>query len=198
MDQKTKDHIDSLCRSAGSFPVRRSDAALYKLLAECLNLVNQCYLDPGLLQEVKDLAITYQKDRGAKRTYFESTADPELVVGRLVFGGEKRRDACWRYTAAMREANKRQISSENLVSWLTENGGINSLFRSRPVTKRTRETKTLFLREAVRLPKSGLFTLVLEDDGSGFYHVISLNPQEGGSSDEHTQHSQHTQHPKHL
>lgn len=156
---------------AVDFPKRRSDAQLYALLAECLELSLRCERE-GSLEILKAEAIRQGKATGKRRAYFESTADAPLVIGRLVFEGEKRRDASWRYTACIREAIARQISPAGFVTWLTNNGGLNALFRTRKVAARSRTTRTLHLLSPVEMPKQGVITLVLRDNGAGFYHVI--------------------------
>jgi hypothetical protein len=159
--------------AAQNFPKRRSDAELYRLLADCMAICERCEKE-GQLERLKQEAVQRAKDRGARRAYFEAGADVYLVVGRLVFEGEKARAACWRYTSCMREAGHKGIVSGQLVGWLATNGGINALFRSRKVKARSRLTRTLHLTSAVEMPKIGPITLTLQDNGSGFYDVLPV------------------------
>lgn len=146
---------------------RRSDVELYRVLADCLSLCEECTRSGG--GEELCAAVVNRPDG---RRYFEADPDIYLIVGRYVFEGEKRRDAAWRYTAVMREAAKMQISGANLAAWLSENGGLNALFRARDVTARTSATRTLHLNQQVTVPKDGEFTLTLRMDRRGFFDVV--------------------------
>ena len=147
---------------------RRSDGELYEVLAACLALCEEIDATDQL-EEVKALTIA----RRSGRAYFEKGADAPLVVCRYVFETEKRRDACWRYTATLREARKRGLTSATLVEFLALEGGINSLFRGRSVTARSVTTKTLHLNSGVVVPKDETFTLTLRRDHRGFFDVVA-------------------------
>lgn len=152
---------------------RRSDAELYQVLAECMALceeVERC----ELLDKLKeDLLKTQVKDTRNRR-YIQANADVYLVVGRVIFedGDGGRRSACWRYSATLREAAKRRIDSADLARWLAQNGGVNTLFRGRPVQARTATTKTLHLNQAITALKREPFTVTLRRDDRGFYDVV--------------------------
>lgn len=161
---------------AKAFPVRRSDKELYGLLAAALHMSNRAERE-GLVPELKEEVVQRAKSRGAKRPHFQGDTDGPLVVCRLLFEGDKGREASWRYTATLRRATEKQIRPSDLVEWLTTNGGINALFKTRDVEKRTRMTKTLHLLDSVELPKTGEFTITLRDNGAGFYHVISTGEE---------------------
>ena len=164
--------LEVVAEKAIAFPKRRSDAELYGILAAMLHLCNRADQE-GILEELKSAALEKEKRiEGKHRAYFESGADAPLIVGRLVFAGVKRRDSVWRYTSTLRRARELQIQPQELASWLNTNGGINALFKSRQVEKRTRHTKTLNLLDQVELPKEGLVQLTLRDNGAGFYHVV--------------------------
>lgn len=167
---------DDVRKRAMAFPKRRSDAQLYGLLADCMRLVQTCERE-GLLDQLKAEVIRRNKAAGAKRAYFEASADASLVVGRFMFsdGVGRRTDAAWRYTATIREAAKRQIAPDDLAQWLNDNGGINALFKARDVDRRDRETSTLHLTRKVTMSKTKPITLTLQDNGAGFYDVIKVH-----------------------
>ena len=174
------DWADTVKKSAITFPKRRSDKVLYKLLADCMRLAKFCE-EHNLLEGFKQEVINRDKSEGKKRAYFSKSADAFLVVGRYMFTSEetdRRTDTAWRYTACMREAEKHQISPDNLETWLTSNGGINSLFKARNVKRRTRTTSVLHLLEKVTTPKFGEFTITLKDNGAGYYHVTKFVEKE--------------------
>jgi hypothetical protein len=163
--------IESLRSRAGFFrKQRRSDGELYHLLAQCLAMCEQCDRDPGLLDALKEAHLASLEGR----RYFETGADAPLVVGRMVFGGGHGREAAWRYTACMREAQKRQIASGDLPGWLMEHGGLNALFLGRPVKSRTAATKILHLSSRIRVPKDENFTVTLRRTERGHFDVISI------------------------
>jgi len=157
-------------RAAFFISQRRKDIDLYDVLADCMALCERAR-DTGELKRLQDDFLARER-AGGRRAYFERNADEYLIVGRYVFEPEVNRAACWRYTATMREAAKRQISPANLVAWLREQGGINALFRTRPVAARTAKTKTLHLTTAVTVPKDAPFTLTLQREPNGFFRVV--------------------------
>lgn len=161
---------DELRRRASFFvSQRRKDLQLYRVLADVYALCATCSA-----QDVEAFRAAVI-DRAGRRAYFESDADVFLVVGRYVFESpDRRRDAAWRYTAAMREASKRQIRPSDFAGWLAVNGGINALFKTRPVESRTACTRTLSLTEAVTVPKDGSFTLTLRRTSVGAFEVLAL------------------------
>ena len=165
------DRVDAL-RDRATFFVsqRRKDIDLYKVLADCLAICEEASA-MGLLDDLKKRVIQ-APDYGRNRQYLNANADVYLVVGRLVFEGEKQRAATWRYTATLREAAKNNIASSDLVDWLRSNGGINALFKARDVKTRTAKTKTLNLNQQIEVPKDGAFTVTLRRDARGFFDVI--------------------------
>lgn len=150
---------------------RRKDVNLYQVLADCMAICERAELD-GEIDRLRADFLERERATG-KRAYFERDADVFLIVGRCVFEPEVNRAACWRYTATMREAAKRQIRSTELVDWLRQEGGINALFRARPVQARTATTKTLHLNAPVEVPKDAPFTITLRRDERGFFDVVA-------------------------
>ncbi|MBA4282018.1 hypothetical protein [Ralstonia sp.] len=157
-------------RAAFFISQRRKDVDLYQVLADCLAICERAELS-GEVEALRGEHLAAERARG-KRAYFEQGADVFLIVGRAVFEPEVNRAASWRYTATLREAAKRQIRSVELVEWLREQGGINALFKARPVEARTARTKTLHLNAQVEVPKDGPFTLTLRRDARGFFDVL--------------------------
>lgn len=172
-------HRIKAAREKASFFVtqRRKDVELYQVLADCLAIC-EGVSKSGTLDELKRRFIAECKQPG-RRKYLESNADVFLVVGRFVFekdGDSDRRACCWRYTATMREAEKRGIHSSKLVEWMRENGGINSLFRARSVEARSTQTKTLHLNQSITLQKGRKTTITIEMKPNGFCDVLSAHP----------------------
>lgn len=166
-----KEHMAEVKARAGFFVTqRRKDRNLYALLAETMALcetVRREGLEEALRQDIvaRDL-------HGRNRVYVEQGSDVFLIVGRFVFEPEINRAASWRYTAALREADKRGLRSDELVEWLRSQGGINALFLARPVQARTARTKTLHLNTQITVPKDGAFTVTLRRDHRGFFDVV--------------------------
>lgn len=149
---------------------RRKDRELYALLSDCMSLAERCEAE-GMTDDIKSRVT----DEAGGRSYFEQGADAFLVVGRYVFGSGERRACSWRYTATMREAAKHGLTSKTLAQWLSENGGINALFRARKVASRSARTKTLHLNQQIEVPKSGAIALVIQRDERGFFDVLSCD-----------------------
>lgn len=167
-----RQRIDGLKERAGFFrQKRRKDVELYAVLAEALNICEEVGRD-GLLDDLKASALS-EIDTGARnRTYFLARADVYVVVCRMVLEGKDNRNSFYRYAATLREASARQITSATLVQWLCDNGGINALFKARPVQARSSQTKTLHLNEAVEIPRDRPFTLHLRRDSRGFFDLV--------------------------
>jgi len=159
-------------RASHHVPGRRDMRELYRLLTDCARIC-RVVDETNALQAVKSEALKKGLD-GRNRSYFESDADAPLVVCRLVFEGEKRRDAAWRYTATLREAQKHQIDPEQLADWLHENGGINALFRRREKAARSRTTRTLHLNSPLTIPEDGKVSVTLCADGRGYFDVLAV------------------------
>ena len=164
--------MQTLKAKAGFFVTqRRRDIDLYALLAETLAVCE--IVQREKLEESLRRAVAARQSDDKNRSYIEQGSDVFVVVGRFVFEPEINRAASWRYSATLREASKRGLRSTNLVEWLRANGGMNALFRARPVRARTARTKTLHLNTQVEVPKTGPFTLTLRRDQRGFFDVLA-------------------------
>ena len=155
---------------------RRKDAELYQVIAESMRLC-EIVTDKGLVEAVKQRVI----DKGAKtkkRSYFEKESDVYLIVGRYVFEPEISREASWRYTATMREAARHGLTSETVVEWLSKNGGVNGLFRTRNKKSRNTKIKTLHLDRPVHFHEDRPFTVTLKRMPNGFFEVIHQTGKE--------------------
>jgi hypothetical protein len=170
--------IEAVKRRAGFFmSQRRKDLDLYTLLSDTLTLCEQ--VEAGGHLEAMRRRVAAQPQAGRNRVYTEARSDVYVVVGRAVFEPELNRAASWRYSATLREAAKRQLRGAELGQWLRENGGINALFRARPVAARTARTKTLHLTTQVEVPRVGEVTLRLRRKSNGFFDVVSSSaPQQ--------------------
>ena len=164
--------LDDLRARAGWFNAkRRSDGQLYCLLADCLAICETAHNNPNA---IKAAYLARPLATGKSRTYFETATDIYTIVGRWVFDAEKGRVGAWRYGTTLREAAKRGIAAGELASWLAGNGGVNALFRRRPVVARTAKTKTLHLTSQVTVPKEGPFTMILSRTGDGWFDVLEV------------------------
>jgi hypothetical protein len=173
----------------GGLPVRRKDATLYSLLAKCLaacEIVQREGREDDLRDlirvsvDARDPSIWGQGraagNQGRGRRYVEAASDVFIMVCRYVLPETETRAARSRYASALREASRRQICSSELAAWLSENGGVLTLFKSRPVKAKSVTTRTLHLNSAVTCPKSGRFSVTLEMDARGFFNVIGTTP----------------------
>ena len=150
---------------------RRKDGELYEMLAETLAICETVATTDGMEDALRE-DIAARERNGRNRVYTERQSDVFVVVGRFVFEPEINRAASWRYSATLREAAKRGLTSRDLPLWLREHGGINALFRGRPVKARTSRTKTLHLNTQIEVSKDHAFTLTLRRDARGFFDVI--------------------------
>jgi len=172
MTDAVYDRISDLKRRASFFvSQRRKDIDLYEVLADCMAICEQAEA-AGMVETLKKDFLIKRQSEATGRVYFETDPDVYLVVGGLVFEPEVNRAACWRYTATLREAAKVGIAAADLTDWLRRNGGINALFKGRPVQARTARTKTLNLNTQVAVPNDSPFTLTLRRDSRGFFDVI--------------------------
>lgn len=156
----------------GGLPIRRKDGSLYALLAGCMFIcekVQREQLEPELHEAVRvRVDIRGENNAGKGRRFAFKDADAFTLVCRYVLSADNRQSA-YRYATTLREASKRQISSGELTSWLTKNGGVQALFLTRPVDARSAKTKILHLTESIEYPKNGEFVVTLEYDGRGHF-----------------------------
>ncbi len=169
-----KGSIDAMCVRARFFVTqRRKDSELYHLLADCMALC-EAAVKEGFVENIRQQVLARASGQKKGRCYFEQGADPTLVIGRYIFERDAAdRANAWRYIASLREAAKAGISAQDLAGWLKANGGVNALFRQRPVESRSVKTKTLSLAQAIECPKDTPFTLVLRRREYGIFEVVS-------------------------
>lgn len=137
---------------------RHSDITLYKLLARCLALCERDATD------IEALRLAYgreAREATGRRVYIERGSDAPQVVCRYVLREDEHRANVNRYAFALREAQKRQISSTDLVEWLANNGGVNALYLARPLDQEYVATRTLRLDRQIATHKSQPFSLKL-------------------------------------
>ncbi|MCP1200096.1 hypothetical protein [Notoacmeibacter sp. MSK16QG-6] len=167
-----RQRIDAAKKNAKFFMARRRrDGKLYQLLAETLAICE--YVAANDLLEAVRAEIAAKDRNGRNRTYAEKNSDLYLVVGRSVFEPEMNREGSWRYSVTLREAARRQIRSGDLAAWLSENGGVNTLFKGRGVLASASTTKTLHLNQPVEVRQGVDITLRLRMDHRGFFNVIA-------------------------
>jgi hypothetical protein len=157
----------------GGLPVRRKDAALYALLAECLSICEWVGQEKQEAQLRQHLTARLRAGHTTGRArYVEKASDVYTVVCRYALGEWDTRTNYTRYAVALREAAKRQVKSERLADYLREAGGIMALFNGRPNPERWLTSRTLHLNQSVTVPKDAIFTLTLRRDAKGFFNVI--------------------------
>jgi hypothetical protein len=165
----------------GGFPIRRKDGALYALLAECLAICEEV-ISTNMFEELRRLAVVSvnhrqprgtvtraESNNGRGHNYVEKNSDAFILVSRYVLSGSDERNSSYRYATTLREAYRRNIPSDQLKDWLTENGGVQALFLTRLVNAKSARAKTLHLTEAIDYPKTGEFVLILEYNGRGHF-----------------------------
>ncbi|WP_353427256.1 hypothetical protein NHB34_08755 [Polynucleobacter sp. MWH-UH19D] len=104
---------------------RTSNQALYQVLAECLVYSGELTVSMAKLRNAA--LANFYKERGYK--YKEDTPLVTRVV-RAVFGDIDRRRIST-YSLVLRQAQKENISCNNLASWIEERGGIQEIRLSR-------------------------------------------------------------------
>lgn len=172
-------------------PVRRKDGRLYTLLADCLTLCEEVLrdnLEPELREAVRVTVDARnpeiwgsgrtQSNNGKGRRFAMANADAFLLVSRYVLTDLDNRNSHYRYALTLREAANRQIKGSDLAYWLSNNGGVNALYIPGGKRAETRNTKHLYLNQAVRFPATGTFTLILEHDGKGYFNVMNISKGE--------------------
>lgn len=161
---------------ADGLPVRRADAQLYAILAECLSICEEAQVTNNvraLAEAVAQSVAGTEHESGRGRRYFERRSDVFVVVTRAVLEGVDNRNSVYRYALTLREAARRGLTSGTLEDWLLQNGGVNALYRTRPVSTRRNTVSTLHLTSPVEVPRDGAFTLTLRRSANGYFDVLS-------------------------
>ena len=158
---------------SGPIGKRHSSFELYDLLAGCMALADRCK-QPDEYNEIKRL-VMQQPSKGNRR-YIEKGSDEYILVCRFVFGnlrsaGAERSNAS-RYAHCLREAAKQGVTSKTLAKTLSDNGGINALFLSRPLEATTFTTRCLNLAAPITIAKDEVFSLTLRRMADNRYDVI--------------------------
>ena len=169
-----------------ALPMRRKDRQLYGVLAECLGICQDVIRDKaeGQLRDAVRVSVDERNpeiwgkgraagNAGRGKRYAERTSDAYVLVCRFVLEGSENYATRSRYAAALREAAKRQIAPDDLVNWLASNGGVRALYLRRPNVKPVMSSKTLYLNSPVTFRAGEAFTVTLQYDGIGGFHVIS-------------------------
>lgn len=159
---------------AGPIGKRHSSFALYALLADCMALAERCRGKEEY--EALRMAIVMQGDnnRDRNRRYVYRNSDEYTLVCRYVFserGPVSERNNASRYAHCLREAAKRQINSAGLEAHLRNDGGVNALFKARPLEARACTLKTLYLANAITVPKHGRFLVEMSRLPNGSFEA---------------------------
>lgn len=158
----------------GGVPMRRTDAALYTLMAECLAIIEDVERD-NLHDELRS-AIKVDGVGLAGRRYVESKADASIMVCRYVLAGNDTRNSTYRYALSLREARRRQIRSDTLTDWLRSNGGINTLYKTRSTETKSNIVRTLHLNAPVTVTPGEWLNIRIRRDPRGFFDVAIISP----------------------
>lgn len=142
---------------------------LYDVLSSCLLICEKCLYDETEYRKIETLF--QEQEKTGNRRYIEKGSDIYVLVCRYIFTNTDRTNAM-RYASTLREAAKRQISSEQLVSYMKNNGGINALYFSRPLSERSVKTKTLRLADQIQFSRDKPFRLTLEWKDDNTFKVL--------------------------
>jgi len=174
---------------AGPIGKRHSSFALYRLLSDCMALAVRCMNASEDRQALIDLIKPdeYGKGRSRKGQVNASSSEFQLVC-RFVFqhkgtSASAERSNASRYGKTLEEAFKRQIGPTKIESFLREQGGINALFRRRPLRSTSVRTKTLYLTESIDVPKTGEFTITLRRTPENAFEVIAVRSFPGQATE---------------
>lgn len=154
--------VRQACREADvatSQHARNSREALYDALGTCSVICRVCSFDEAKYDELRSLIAT-QPRGDQNRRYVERGSDVFTRVCRYVFITTNHTNVC-RYAHTLREAEKAQITPDDLSGWLKSNGGINALYYRRPLHEEEVATKTIRLTRKIVFPRHDEFTLRL-------------------------------------
>ena len=165
------ERADILHEAAGAIK-RHSDKALYRILAGALGL---CEANPTDQEELRRAYAEKPKADGKNRSYVEKGSDIYQLACRYIFHSTDNAANVNRYAITIRRAAERQIRSEDLITWLSQNGGINALYMTRPLERATIVTKSLQLETAITVQKDQPFTLRLIRTAENKYRVLTLS-----------------------
>ena len=159
----------------GGVPMRRTDGALYALLAECLGICEDVERD-GLLPELREAVrvtvdIRGVGNAGRGRRYAESDSDVYTLVARAVLEGVDNRNSVYRYAGALRCAGERQIRSDKLEHWLATHGGVVTLYETRQRPDIERSTKTVVLDQSIKYKVGVPITITIEATSAGRFRL---------------------------
>ncbi len=159
---------------SGGLPVRRSDAKLYDLLGKCLSLCEDVLRD-NREDELRDATRVARPDGETRKRgrYAQAGSDVYTLVARNVMQAHDAQPNYSRYASVMRAAAKRGIAGEHLATWLAENGGARSLYRTVADDGQQR-VWSINLTSPVTLPTEGEFTLRLVSDGAMAFRVLGV------------------------
>ena len=168
--QLAREHADS-----GGVPMRRTDKALYALLAECLGICEDVARD-GLLPELREAVrvtvdIRGQNNAGKGRRFAFKDADVYTLVARAVLEGADNRNSVYRYAGALRCAGERQIRSVELEAWLATHGGVVTLYETRQRPDIERSTKTVVLDQPIKYKVGVPITITIEATSAGRFRL---------------------------
>lgn len=161
--------LDDLNKRARVFTRdKRNRSDLYQVISDCMSICEQAERR-GFTKRIREMVEV----RKSESETLDPKADHIDIIGRYIFEPTSGKNNAWRYIASIREAYKRQLSSETIIQWLTNHGGLSALFFERKVTRDTVSTRLLRLNSTIILPKRGTFTLKLKRTYNGYFDVVS-------------------------
>ena len=150
---------------------KQASFRLYGVLADTLAIVERADRDPTDRERLNARLI--EQPHAGNRRYVERGSGLCTLVCRYVFHGSPNRANLYRYAEALRQAQTLQLNSENLVSWLKANGGVNALYFRRPIEPRSASLRVLRLLTPVSFPKDADFTLTLRWTDQNAFRVVA-------------------------
>lgn len=152
---------------------RNSDATLYRVLADCLEIAEICQRDKSEFAALNEMIARLPLLPGNSRQYVEKGSDVYQRVCRLMFHGDRHTANTNRYAHCLREAARQGVNHKNLMRELA-NGGINKYFLVRPSQSQERfiATKCLRLDRQIRHLKSKVIRLRLKRNLDNSYEVL--------------------------
>lgn len=173
------DRIRALKNEAYAGPIgkRQSSFDLYRVLVGCYSAALQARLREDDADELRRLVREEACDGKGRWTLPGS--DEFILVCRYVFprsgNGRGELANASRYAAALREAEKRQMTPDALADFLKNKGGVNALYLTRPLDRTDVQTKTLYLDRTITVSKNNQFTITLKRMEDNRFEVIDLS-----------------------
>lgn len=151
---------------------KQSDVTLYRVLADCLEIVELCQKSKLELVALNQLIKDLPKINNA-RFYIEKSSDIFQRTCRFMFHGEEHNANTNRYAHCLREATRQGVTSTRIFDEL-RSGGVNRFFLTRPSQTLSIATKTIRLDRQIQHPKGNTIKLKLKRNIDNTYQVLEF------------------------